>query len=169
MPAGNLNGAAAKGYTFAPNLRAYSDSNQYSVALIDLVFECIYREPGNRPGLMELKRRAALGLEATFEDPVRQFSAVDNWNDYLQAPFSVNPLPPAAKNAIKKKRKGGPANPNLQIGPSRVGLYFGLGREMRCQVLNKDGTQCKRKVRGDPVLNPMCKICKKEGKSPLPR
>jgi hypothetical protein len=164
MPAGTLNGAAAVDYTFAPNLRAYSDNGQYSVALIDLIFQCLYRDPGNRPDLMDLKRRAALGLEATFEDPLRLPSTVDNWNDFLHHPVNMNPPPPAARKKIKRQRRAQAANRQVQEGPSRTSLYFQPGtREMRCQALIKAGTQCKRTVRGPPEQNPRCKICKAKG------
>jgi hypothetical protein len=54
-----IRGIAARGKTYGPRLR----TTTYSDKLTDLIFECLYEIPTNRPTSAELKQR--IGLEIT--------------------------------------------------------------------------------------------------------
>ena len=59
LPSFTLNGQPAKGLSYGKTMR----DSAYSHTLTELLFECLYEEPRNRPTLQALKNRVHLGLE----------------------------------------------------------------------------------------------------------
>jgi hypothetical protein len=90
MPQDNLRGRPALGITYGTDLPTYQ--LQYSKLLLDLVQECLYELPSNRPSISELKENVGFGSESALSanpDP-------EPWVDFLPAePVpSFNPIPP---------------------------------------------------------------------------
>ncbi|CZR55069.1 uncharacterized protein PAC_04955 [Phialocephala subalpina] len=102
LPPFQLNEGAPKGYTFAPNLRAYSDQNLYSVELVDLIYECMYQTPSDRPNLHDLKRRIRLRIRAALDGGGKP----EDWETFLpEPPLALNHAKPAAKGGKGEKRR----------------------------------------------------------------
>lgn len=158
LPPFTLDGGPAAGYTFGPNLRAYSNNSEFSESLTDLIYQCLYEDPRNRPTLEDLKTRIALASEAAFADPIQ--SVVDPWADFHFAPF-VNLNLPAARTG-KRRRGADPANRPAGTDPLE---FFPRGtRMMICQCILPNGKQCRRTFRAQPLPFPRCGICVRQGR-----
>ena len=80
------NGEIAKGLAFGIELRSYP----YSQHLLDLITECLYEHPKNRPTISRIKERVRDGFNAA----VLANGEVEPWADFLPAPPPPPPPPP---------------------------------------------------------------------------
>lgn len=83
MPNIQINGAKAKGKSFAINIEAAP----YSQALIGLIIETMYERVADRPLLNRLKERVTAGLENA-----NRFQGPEPWSSFL-VPEPPPPLP----------------------------------------------------------------------------
>jgi hypothetical protein len=152
-PAYELNGADPKGITYGVDLSMYP----YSHSLRDMIQECLYERPSNRPTILHLKRKVYDGVEACIEAG----DLPEPWIDFLPAP----PLPPeianppplpllpaqptrAQKLALRKARK------EARLSAKRDEMRQAQPAEMRnrmftvlCRHFFESGRQCRNKFR----------------------
>lgn len=153
LPTFEIDSAPAVDYTTGPNLRAYSDNNQYSTVLIDLIYQCLYQNPSNRPDLPELKKRIGLGLKASMTSPKQ--SRIDDWEDFLYTPFvDENPRPGFRKPGEKRKRAATdePIPARELLDPNKTLMMCSL-------IIPSTNKQCRNQFRGRLVMYPECGRC----------
>jgi hypothetical protein len=155
VPQYALNGDLPKGITYGVDLSVYPCSD----SLLDLIQECLYERPSNRPEILELKRRVYHGMEAC----IQAGDAAEPWIDFL----SAEPLPPDVENppplpalpaqptraqklALQKAKRDGrlraarDEKKQAQTAKDRNRLFLAI-----CRHFYPDGKQCKNKFKTD--------------------
>ena len=155
LPTFPINGQQAAGYTFSPNLAAYD----YSDTFKDLIWECLYEDPNDRPALEDVRSRIAQAIDTILG---QDDTMMEPWEDFLppepqDPPVNAPPPPPPPVGApapvIPPPPPGGapapPANfrPRLPAGPPPVLALRARSALCLCTRLTPTGVQCKNKRR----------------------
>jgi hypothetical protein len=81
-----IDGTPPKGVTYGFHLSAYGDD--YSKKLRDLILECLYEIPANRPNVLQLKERVKEGIESSVQRGDREMSGdqPEPWTNFFPGP-----------------------------------------------------------------------------------